>query len=250
MSTVSARAHRGLETSVRLRRGAPERRLRVAIWSAMDEPDRIAPRRVLDAFVAGVGAGLFGGAASLHHASGVRLAADRGLVGDVLDARIAGIQTHGLSVLPAMVRSSVRGAVRLEVHEHAFDDRVLLVRSLERDAEATIVDIDWQLAFEPADAPCLSVRFAEEPPVEVARQATHVLSTWTELVVLGAFPPTDGTPPRAVPCQTGMRGPREAVACFERLWCGYDAFEALFGALNRIHEEAPIERLSIADRKA
>lgn len=226
----------------------PERRLRVAILSPMSEPDRIAPRRVLDAFLAGVHAGLFGRAAIVASKRDVRLRAEHGLVSDVLDARIAGMQAHKLSALPVMVRASVGSALRLEVHEDAADERVLLVRSLDRDTEATMVDISWPLSFQPAEAPCLSVTFVDEPPAGAVQRTRDVLSVWTELVELGAFPPADGTPARLVLREIAVRGPREVVACFERLSCGYDAFEALFGALNQIHEEAPIERLVVAER--
>lgn len=249
LAMSTARPRPRLETSVRLRRGVLERRLRVAILSPMSEPDRIAPQRVLDAFVAGVNAGLFGRAAVATSARDVRLLADHGLVSDVLDAKIAGMPAHKLSALPVMVRASVRGAVRLEVHEDAPDERILLVRSLDRDTDATIVDIAWQLSFEPAEAPCLSVTFADEPPEDAVQRTTHVLSVWAEIVGLGAFPPVDGAAPGLVLREIAVRGPREVVACFEQLSCGYDAFEALFGALNRIHEEAPIERLTIGDRK-
>jgi len=237
-----------LSTSIRLRRGTVPRAVRVLIATPLDEPDRFPPRNVIDAFVAGVDAGLFGPGTVTERATTVQIHPEHGLCSDVLDARFSAISPAAFAAVPRMVRASVPAARHVEIHELHADERVLVVRALDSDTEATILDVDWEIALPSSEIPCLHVELGSAPPPAVAERLLALFRTWTDVVALGAFPPADGTPPAAVLSETRAEG-NAVVARFGALRCGYGAFEAMFEALNRIHDEHPIARVSFADAR-
>lgn len=242
VSTVSE----GLFTSVRQRRGTVARTVRIAITTPLTEQDRIAPGNVLDAFVAGVNAGLLGPGTVAVQTRSVQLRPEHGLCADVLEARFSAIAPSAFAVLPAMVALSVPGARCVEIHELHDDERVLVVRRLVPDTEATILAVDWEITLLAGDAPCLRVEMVEPPSPALTARFEQLLRDWATLIQLGAFPPPDGTVPAAE--LVGVRiEDREVTASLAQLRCGYGGFEALFEALDKVHAEQPIVRLCFVD---
>jgi hypothetical protein len=236
----------GLITSVRLRRGKVARTVRVAITTPLTEPDRLAPGKVLDTFIAGVKAGLLGPGTLTEHTRSIVLRPEHGVCADVLEARFSAITPQAFAVLPAMVESSVPGARRVEVHELYDDERVLVVRTLEPDPEATLLSVDWEIALPAGQVPCVRVELVDAASPQIVLRVEQLLHDWAELIRLGAFRPTDGTAPAAERMDV-LAEQRALTATFGALRCGYGGFEALFEALDRIHTEQPIARLSFAD---
>ncbi len=245
VSTIST-VSEGLFTSVRLRRGTVARTVRVAITTPLTEQDRIAPGNVLDAFVAAVNAGLLGPGTIAAQTRTVQLRPEHGLCADVLEARFSAIAPAAFAVLPAMVARSVPGARCVEIHELHDDERVLVVRRFKPDTEATILAVDWEITLLAGDVPCLRVEMVEPPSPVLAARFEQLLRDWATLLQLGAFPPPDGTVPAAALVGVTIED-REVIATLAQLCCGYGGFEALFEALDRIHAEQPIVRLSFAD---
>src|SRR5262249_53620087 len=151
--------------SVRLRdRVVDSQRVRVLIATKLGEPDRAAPRRVFDAFAAAVDAEFFGGPFPVtrqkHEGEG---RAGHGGVMDVFEADFGRLGWRSFATLSDMVRASVPGALRVEVHEQGRDERELVVREFQRDARPTLPHVGWDVYFEPDDEPQLLLRFWRRP---------------------------------------------------------------------------------------
>lgn len=232
--------------SVRLRRGRDPRKVRVGIYSSMDEPDRIAPTRVLDAFAAGVEAGLFGRATIADPALGVKLMPEHRIVADILTGTLSWMSPPSFGVLLDMVKLSVPGIAGLEILEDHPNERVLIVRTIEPEAEATILDVDWRISFNAAGDAGVAARFLEPPAPPTLGRATRLLRAWAELITLGAYPAPDLRPSAARLLEVTARDELDLLARFDRIACGYSAFEALFAAFDRLHEDAPLQSLEVA----
>ena len=241
-------AKKKLETSIRLRRGWDPRALRVLIASPLEEPDRIAPARVFDAFLAAAEEGLFGGTVVSDVARETRLFREHGLMTDVLWVTFSALPPSSFAPLVHMVAASVPGAVRLEIHEQHRDERTLVARALERDTEPTLLDVDWEIAFAPSEPARIVVRFREPPSTAILERLSRLLRVWIEAVSLGAFPPSGGGGAAAMLRQLAPGDAQEVVAEFDRLECAYDAFEALFDALDRLHQQHAIEHVVVPCR--
>ena len=239
-----------MDTFVRLRRGAVSREVRISISTPLDEPDRIAPRRVLEAFLAGVETGLFGRARVTGERLSVRIHREAGVVVDTLEAGFSSIAPEAFSVLPSMVGLSVPGARRMDLREIYDDERVLTVRTLERDPEATILDVDWEISLPTSAVPFVVVEFREGAGPEAFVRLEHLFRAWAEAVALGAFPPADGSAQAATLREIVRSGDSAISARFEHLACGYDAFEALFEGVDRVHRDQPVVRLLFGDSAA
>ena len=231
--------------TVRLRRGRDTRNMRIGIYSNMDEPDRIAPGRVLDAFVAAVETGLFGSAVIEEPKIEVRLIPEHRLVADLLTARVRRMSPPDFRVVLDMARASVPGIAGLEILEGHDDERVLIVRDIAPEAEATILDVDFGIQFSSGGSPSVTVRFAESPTPTQLGRATRLLRAWADLITLGAFPPADGRRAVSRLLEITSRDDLDLFARFDRLLCGHAAFEALFAAFDKLHEDAPIVSLEV-----
>ncbi|MEZ4298448.1 MAG: hypothetical protein R3B70_26085 [Polyangiaceae bacterium] len=231
---------------VRLRRGMEPRKVRIAIYSNLESHDRASPRRVLGAFTAALDARLFGGArASEEEVSEVRMP-HHGLSAVVWTGTLSRTAPCDLCVVAHMVKASVPAACGLEIVEQHPNERALLVRALGPDPEATLLDVDWAISFDPHGSPGISLRFAEPPARAVVLRFEQLVRAWAEMVSLGAYPLLDGRSSRARFSGTELRREACLFAGFDRIRCGHSAFEALFSALNDLHREAPITRVDVA----
>lgn len=235
---------------VRLRCGKDPRKIRIALFSRLEEPDRIAPLRVLDAFVGAADCGLLGSARLLDPQHSVKVLAEHGVVTDVLTGTLLRASPTDLLVLPHMARASVPGISGLEILEEHRDERTLVVRTLGPDVEATIQELDFQIGFEQVASPSIRIGFQAPPETPAIGQTTRALKAWAELLALGAFPPADGSPPAGRLLELTARDRLEISARFDRLGCGYAAFESLFAALDLVHERAPLTKVTIGWGKA
>lgn len=164
---------------------------------------------------------------------------------DVFRVTFSALAPPAFAALAGMVSASVPGVVRLEIHEQHCDERTLVVRTIERDTEATILDVEWEIAFAALEESRLVVRFREAPESTTLEKMSCLLRTWIETVSLGAFaPPGDGCS-AAVLRQLAPGDAQEVVAELEHLACAYEAFEALFQALEGLNEEHAIERVQV-----
>ncbi len=237
-----------IETSIRLHRGCDPRTVGILLATRLDEPDRLAPGSVVDAFCAAVEAGFFGLAAVSDRRHQIAVLRGESVMADLFEATFSRLSPRAFAVLFRMATHSVPGLTRLEIHEQNRDERTLLFRSFERDTEATLREIEWDLHFAPSESLSLELRFRDAPSDAIAAKVAHRIRVFCDVVNLEAYSPPDNEPSTAVLRYVGPGGPRELVAEFEALKCGYDAFEALFGALEEIHEHHPIERVAIPYR--
>lgn len=202
----------------------------------------------MEAFLAAVEAGVFGQTTVSDRSHQIAVLRGEGLMVDVFHATFSRLPPPAFSVLARMATRAVPGIARIEIHEQHKDERTLLVRGFERDTEATILDLEWEISFASTDSSCLVVRFRECPAGDVVERTARLMRIWGEVVKLGAYPPPDNGPSSATLHYVGPGAPEEIVAEFEALACAYDAFEALFEALDAIHEQQPIERVVIPYR--
>ena len=175
----------------------------------------------------------------------MKLMPEHGLVADLLTARVRRMSPPDFGVLLDMARCSVPGIAGLEIMEGHDDERVLIVRDIAPEAEATILDVDFGIAFNSGGAPSVAVRFAEPPTPTQLGRATRLLRRWADLITLGAFPPPDGRRPAGRLLEITSRDDLDLFARFDRLVCGHAAYEALFAAFDRLHEDAPIVSLEV-----
>ena len=238
---------RKFETLVRLRRGADPRTVRIVLATRLDEPDRLAPRRVVDAFFQAVDVGLFGPSKITDRLSRTEVVRSYGVMSDIFEATFLRAPPGMFAPLARMAAVSVPGVVRFELRELNRDERTLLVTGFDPEEEATILDVEWQIDFGSTDATSLRVCFEDEPTVEVQKRLGEVLRAWAELVELGAWSPS-GDPPAEAALTLLMPRGVELVAEFASLACGYGAFEALFAALNELHEQQAIRKVVIPYR--
>lgn len=214
----------------------------------LEEPDRLAPGCVVDAFLAAAEAGLFGRTAVSNRSHRIAVLRGDGVMADLFEATFSRVPPRAFAVLASMAKASVPGLAGLEIQEQHRDERTLLVRRFEQDSEATLLDVEWAIAFAASESSCLVVRFRESPSAEIAARTAHLLRVWSDVVNLGAYAPPDNASPRAALKFVGPGEPQEIVADFAALACAYDAFEALFEGLDTIHEEHAIERVAIPYR--
>lgn len=239
-----------ITTVVRLHRGVAPRTVRITVETRLDEPDRIALGLVIDAFFEAVETGFFGPCRAARRRHGIEVRREGGVMADVFEVSLSKCRAEMFTALVEMVRSSVPGVASVEVRETDKDERTLLVCSLERDADATILDVEWEIDFVSPASAHLVVRFAQPPARQTSERTSRIVRVWSELVQLGAYPPPDGGCPRAVLQYAGPGSSEELLFDFAALACGYDAFEALFQALDAVHEEQQaIERVSIPYRQ-
>jgi len=217
----------------------------IALTTRLDGAHPAAASRVFEAFARGVDALLTRPEKVRLTSATVNSHQDRGLFVETWEALFPRTPPSAFAMLARMAAASVPGATRLEIHERA-DVRTLLVRSLEPDSEATILDVPWQIAFVGAPDSAVRIVFAEAMNAETVHGVAQVLQAWADVLALGGFPGGDGQP-----CSRGRvsgvdaAGERELVLRFDRITCGYDAWEALFEALAPVYEVAAIERVEI-----
>ncbi len=230
---------------VRLRPGRQQRNLHVSIFSDLEEPDRIAPPLVLEAFVNGVEEGLFGNVTITGAKRAVKVLPEQGLTVDTLTACLSGLAPEALVVLPNMVRSSVRGLKRLEILEDHPNERALVVRTLLADAEATIADLDFPVALNKDAGPHVQVVFLEVPTDAAIERFEGLVQAWVRLVRLGAYPPPGEKVGGAEWVETTVPAPEVRLVRFEGFVGGVAAYEALLGALGEFSEEVPIAHVTV-----
>lgn len=236
------------EISIRLHRGVEPRVVRVVVETGLEEPDRLALGMTLHAFLAALESGLFGRGAVSNRSHRIEVRRESGVMVDLFEATFSRVAPQVFGALARMIGSSVPGVRRIEIQELHRDERTLLVRAFEEDTEATILNVDWQIGFASTVSAGLVVRFREPPSYAIAEKTSRVVRVWSEMVSLGAYPPSGLAPPRAVLQYVGPGEPEEVVFDFAALACAYDAFEVLFEALDGIHQEQPIEKVSIPYR--
>jgi hypothetical protein len=245
---MSANAHISnlMKLNVRLRRGRIAREVTVTITVSAAQWDPLAISRAIGEFACGVDVGLFGEDQGPVRTTAMRERHQGACSVATLEAAFPGMPPNAFAVLARMVAATVPGARRFEIVEHA-PEPALVVRKLEDDADATIADVPWRIAFSRTEAPLVRVRFDERVTEETALRAIGTLEAWVRVVSLGGFhgPPAKGA------CEAELRhvgcaGPQEIVARFERLSTAHEAFEALFQGLLVIHEAAPIAAVEIA----
>lgn len=247
---TSDKTHYHIKTVLRLQRGIAPRKVRITIETRLEEPDRIALGLVLGAFFEAAETGIFGPARvpRWHHEIEVRR--PRGVIADVCEANVTSCRPGFFAALVDMVKASVPGVTSMEIRESDRDERTLVVRHLERDTEATILDVDWRIDFAASAPSHLVVRFVEPPTPQTAEKTARIVRRWSGLLQLGAYPPPDQGCSRAVLQYAGPGAAEELLFDFAALTCGYDAFEALFEALDAVHEQQQaIERVSIPMKK-
>ena len=133
-----------LETFVRLRRGVIARTVSIALTTRLDGAHPAAASRVFEAFTQGVDAWLARPEKVQLKRATVHPHPDHGLFVELWEAAFPRMPPSAFGMLARMAAASVPGARRLEIREHA-DVRTLLVRDLELDPEATILDVPWQI---------------------------------------------------------------------------------------------------------
>lgn len=237
-----------IRTVIRLRRGAIPRAARITVETRLEEPDRIALSIAVGAFFEAVATGVFGPCLVLSRDHRIEVRKDRGVMADVFDASLSRCRCEMFAALLEMLKTSVPGIVSIEIREPDADERALLVRSLEREADATILDVDWKIDFAAGPSSHLVVRFVEPPAPEVTERTARIVRLWSELVHLGAYPPPDRGCSRAVLTHVGPGAAEELLFDFAALACGYDAFETLFQGLDGVHERQALDRVSIPYR--
>lgn len=236
-----------LETLVRLRRGVIPRTVSIALTTRLDSAHPAAGSRVFEAFARGVDAWLTRPERVRLTSATVEPHTQAGLFVETWQAGFPRMPPSAFAMLVRMVGASVPGARQLSIHEQA-DIRTLLVRDLELDSEATILDVPWQIAFVGADEPAVRIVFADPISSETIGRIAHVLQAWADVLALGGFPGAHGCPRshshgRVSGVDAG--GDREIALRFSGMACGYDAWEALFEALAPVDEEASIQLVEI-----
>ena len=225
-----------VKTVIRLRRGAIPRAVRVVVETRLEEPDRIALQLVIGAFFEAAATGLFGPCLVSSRDHRIEVRKERRVMADVFEASLSRCRSEMFAALLGMLNTSVPGLVSIEIREIDADERALLVHSLEREADATILDVDWKIDFADAPSSHLVVRFVEPPTQAVTERTARIVRLWSELVHLGAYPPPDRGCSRAVLSCVGPGAAEALLFDFAALTCGYDAFEGLFQALDGVHE--------------
>lgn len=236
------------QTTIRLHRGVEPRTVRTLVETRLEEPDRLALGFTVNAFLAAVAGGLFGRGGVSNRSHRIEVRRESGVMVDLFEATFSRVAPQVFGALVRMIGASVPGVTRIEIHELQRDERTLLVRAFEEDTEATILHVDWQIGFASTRSSSLVVRFSGPPSYKIAERTARVVRAWSEIVSLGAYPPSGLAPPRAVLQYVGPGEPEEIVFDFAALACAYDAFEVLFEALDGIHQEQPIEKVSIPYR--
>lgn len=238
--------HHELNIVVRLQRGVVPRRIRIAVETRLAEPDRIALGLAVGAFFEAVEAGFFGPCRVSDREHRIEVRREGGVMADLFEASFSKCRAEMFAVLVGMTKASVPGVVSIDVREPEKDERTLVHHSLDREADATIPDLDFRI--EMAASSRLVVRFVEAPTQATTGMTARIVRLWSELVHLGGYPPPDLGCSRAVLQHVGPGEAEELVFDFAALSCGYDAYEALFLALDAIHERQAIERVSIPYR--
>lgn len=220
-----------LEVVLGLRRGTAPRTVTITIEGRGEKADAAAASRVFDAFANFVDACRFlPGRVQI-----VSAATDSSRSAGIVESwTVAFPKMHpdAFAVLARMTERSVPGARRLVIREQA-PDFTLLVRELETDAEATIADVPWEIAFTAARTPCVRLTLATPATPEISGTIARGVHAWAEVLGLGGFPGAEGarcSKGRVDGVETGSEW--ELVARLSDLACGYDAWEALFQVLS------------------
>lgn len=237
-----------LETSIRLRRGRPARKVSLTVTLRARDAPGDAVRRVVEVFSRFVEMACEGAIAPKLGVPRRQDHTDSGLVIETWEATFPKMAPEDFAVLERLVRCSVPGGARLDLVERA-PEHTLLVRTLGREDEATLLELPWELAFTAASEPGVLVTFAEPATDATAALAGAAFRAWADVLELGGFPGTEGrlgSGGRLLAVETaGTHGLR---ARLERVICGHGAWEALFQVLHRVHEAAVISRVEIEGR--
>ena len=234
-----------LETFVRLRRGAIARTVSIALTTCLDGAHPAAASRVFEAFTRAMDAWLTRPEKVRLTGATVHPHPDHGLFVETWEAMFPRMPPGAFAMLARMAGASVPGARRLSIREHA-DERTLVVRDLEFDPEATILDVPWQIAFVRAAEPAVRIVFVEPISADTVHRVAQVLQAWADVLALGGFPGANGHGASSgAVSAVDATAERELVLRFTGIACAYDAWEALFEALVPVAEQASIELVEI-----
>ena len=240
-----------LETFVRLRRGFIPRTVSIALTARLDGADPEAASHAFEVFTRGVDAWLCRGEKVRLISATVHADAAAGLFVETWEAAFPRMSPNAFAMFARMAAASVPGAKRMEIREHG-DERALCVRGFESEGEATILDVPWRIAFVPAMESAVRVVFTEPIAPATAEEIAEVLTAWAAVLTLGGFSGAHGEPASTGTVITSVdaTAERELVLRFERIACGYDAWEALFEALSPVSEQASIELVEVRGGKS
>jgi len=222
----------------------------IALTRRLDRAEPEASSRAFEVFARGIDAGASPREKVCLTSATVNAHEEHGLFVETWKGTFPRTSPGAFAVFARLAATSVPGAKRLEIWEHA-DERALVVRSFDRDTEATIVDVPWHIAFVQAPQAAVRIVFVEPITATTADRAAVALQAWADVLALGGFPGIQG-----VAVSTGLlsgvdaTAERELLLRFERLACGYDVWEALFEALVPVDQEASIERVEITESDA
>ena len=234
-----------METMVRLRRGTIPRTVSIALSARLAGADPDAASRAFEVFTSSIDAGLSGREKVRLASATVHDHPQQGLYVETWVAWFPRLSPGAFVTLARTLASSVPGARRLEIREQA-DERLLLFQSFDRDIEATIADVPWQITFVRAAQAAVRIVFAEPIAAATAERAAAVLQAWADVLAFGGFAGVDGAAgSTGRVSKVDATAERELVLGFEGVACAHDAWEALFEALLPVADQALIELVEI-----
>lgn len=202
-------------------------------------------RDVVRAFVEAIDAGVFnladGEYAEILHTTAREQDGERIETWDLKTPRI---DPEAFGVLARMLWAACSRAV--SIVENAREEQ-LAVRALPppRTVRATPWEIAKHISDEAKDA-IVKVCFEKDAPPEVVTETQRTLRAWAALVACGGFTGASGFPiSAAVMGDYGTELECEVFASFEAIAVGPDGWGALWNALRRIHQHAPIARVEM-----
>lgn len=234
-----------METMVRLRRGTRPRTVTIAVIASLVEAVPDAASRAFEVFTRGLDAGLSAADRVRVESASVIEHEQHGLFVETWVAAFPRVSPGAFAILERMAAASIPGVRRLEIREQA-DERLLLVRSFERDDEATIAEVPWQVAFVRAPEAEVRIEFAEPLTPPTVKLAATVLQAWADVLAFGGFAGPDGLGASSgIVSRVDASGERELALGFAGIACGHDAWEALFEGLLPVSEQAAIRLVEI-----
>lgn len=245
MKTITKPRYGGMETSVHLRRGKVKRTIALTAVVAPGCWDPFAIARAIGAFAAGVDAGLFGDTTASFVLGQVREAHGTSQSEASCEIEFPPLPEEAFAVLARAMKASIIGLQRLEIREKASEP-LLVVKGFDREDERTLPDVPWEILFAIGDPPQIAVELEDVTAARAAAQLRELFGIWTTLVGVGGYRGSrlSGSS-MAEAWRVDTLGEHSVVARFVSLDTEYSAFEALFFALLRIHELAPIARVTI-----